>query len=244
LMLVGSVRRRAIGRERLVVMAIAAMLVGYYGVYLVTPWDLKWHLEFSLVRLLLQLWPAALLAWGLGSVATGEPVVVGLESHRFPYWAIATILIGNAIVAVGIVSRFRQQLAVNELARTTKHGGVHVVIGAGWFEREQTGRDTWIWSKGDSTLLVTHDRDAVVQRCTLLFSIRGLARQMVTARLGSKVIWSAEIAEGLQSMSIPAVELSSSVAELRLTTNSAGVRETDEPAARALTFAIYNLTVE
>ena len=37
---------------------LIAMLAGYYGAYVVTPLDLKWHVEYSLSRLILQIWPA------------------------------------------------------------------------------------------------------------------------------------------------------------------------------------------
>jgi hypothetical protein len=47
-------------------MFVCAMVaVGYYAVYLVTPYELQWHLESSLPRLYLHLWPASLLLAGL-----------------------------------------------------------------------------------------------------------------------------------------------------------------------------------
>lgn len=44
--------------------AVTLMLIiaGYHFVYLTTPYDLIWHLTTSVDRLLMQLWPAALLA--------------------------------------------------------------------------------------------------------------------------------------------------------------------------------------
>lgn len=36
------------------------LLVGYFLVYVTTPHDLSWHLETSLLRLFIQLWPAAI----------------------------------------------------------------------------------------------------------------------------------------------------------------------------------------
>lgn len=41
---------------------VVLMLAGYYGVYLLTPHDLAWHLTTSADRLLVQLWPTAVLA--------------------------------------------------------------------------------------------------------------------------------------------------------------------------------------
>ena len=57
---------RAPRRPRLVLSGIAgvllAMLVGYFFIYVTTPHDLAWHLRTSMDRLLLHLWPAAILA--------------------------------------------------------------------------------------------------------------------------------------------------------------------------------------
>jgi hypothetical protein len=36
------------------------MLAGYFGIYLITPHDLRWHLLTSLNRLFIQLWPSAI----------------------------------------------------------------------------------------------------------------------------------------------------------------------------------------
>src|SRR5699024_6535366 len=54
-------RRRWQAAEWIVPLVLALMLAGYYGVYLLTPHELVWHLDSSLVRLLLQLWPLTIL---------------------------------------------------------------------------------------------------------------------------------------------------------------------------------------
>jgi MFS family permease len=41
---------------------LGLMLAGYIGVYLTTPHDLDWHLATSLDRLLVQVWPMAVVA--------------------------------------------------------------------------------------------------------------------------------------------------------------------------------------
>jgi hypothetical protein len=46
-------------------MTLGIVIAGYYVVYLVTPQDLAWHLGASIDRLLLHLWPSALLLAGL-----------------------------------------------------------------------------------------------------------------------------------------------------------------------------------
>jgi hypothetical protein len=41
------------------------MLLGFGVIYVITPKDLAWHLDTSLWRLLLQLWPSALFVYCL-----------------------------------------------------------------------------------------------------------------------------------------------------------------------------------
>lgn len=45
---------------RACVLAIIITLLGYFWIYVITPYDVYWHLRFSLNRLFLQLWPATL----------------------------------------------------------------------------------------------------------------------------------------------------------------------------------------
>lgn len=47
---------------KIVLTILALMLAGYFGVYVLTPLDLNYHLLTSLNRLFLQLWPSFLLA--------------------------------------------------------------------------------------------------------------------------------------------------------------------------------------
>jgi hypothetical protein len=47
------------------VLTLALTLAGYFAVYVITPYDLYWHLRFSLNRLFLQIWPCALFLFFL-----------------------------------------------------------------------------------------------------------------------------------------------------------------------------------
>ena len=75
------VAREPLSRERApLVIASSAMLgiqmLGYYGVYLITPYDLTWHLSFSVERIFLQIFP--LLAFVILSAArTPETIFRG-----------------------------------------------------------------------------------------------------------------------------------------------------------------------
>ena len=66
LMLVGVDRKAA--RETGVVWVVSSVLLmfaAYYVAYLTTPHDVVWHLDTSLRRLLMQLWPSALFGFFL-----------------------------------------------------------------------------------------------------------------------------------------------------------------------------------
>ncbi len=52
-------------RVRTSVLALTLTLAGYFAVYLITPYDIYWHLRFSLTRLFLQLWPSAIFLFFL-----------------------------------------------------------------------------------------------------------------------------------------------------------------------------------
>jgi len=54
---------------------VTLMLAGFFAVYVITPKDLAWQLEFSLSRLLLQLWPSALLAFFLFTAGPTEVTI-------------------------------------------------------------------------------------------------------------------------------------------------------------------------
>ncbi len=47
------------------ILALGLTLAGYFAVYLITPYDIYWHLRFSLPRLFLQLWPSAIFVFFL-----------------------------------------------------------------------------------------------------------------------------------------------------------------------------------
>lgn len=51
---------------------IFLLLSGYFFVYVITPYDLDWHLETSFYRLLMQLWPSIIFTLFLMSRTPGE----------------------------------------------------------------------------------------------------------------------------------------------------------------------------
>ena len=68
---VASVRRRHVPRDVAIgACVLGVMIVAYYAVYVLTPYDLEWHLRTSAVRLLAQLWPA--MVWSTVLAMSGS----------------------------------------------------------------------------------------------------------------------------------------------------------------------------
>ncbi|MGA7753418.1 MAG: glycosyltransferase family 39 protein [Candidatus Sulfotelmatobacter sp.] len=59
------------------IITLALTLAGYFAIYLITPYDLYWHLRFSLNRLFLQLWPSAIFIFFLKSFDCHEKRCTG-----------------------------------------------------------------------------------------------------------------------------------------------------------------------
>ncbi len=241
--LIGPGWRRLNGREWLVAIVVGLMVAGYYGIYLLTPWDLAWHLEYSLVRLLLQLWPAAIFFWCLAVTESESPAMPAPApkgaGFRRPV-ALAGFLLVNAGVAGVLLTLLSHQLAPNELARAhVGRGDVSAVIGDGWFGRETDSKNMWVWSKGESALLLRVNAKQPTTAVTLRFSVRGLGARTVTAKIGGRVVWRGNVGEQLAPVEIADLALPAGVTALVFTTDTPGVPESTGPDARPLTFAVY-----
>lgn len=238
--LLGPGWRRLNGREWLIAGAILLMLAGYYAIYLLTPMDLRWHLDYSLVRLLLQLWPAAILFWCL-AVSVDAPPPAGAWTPRRRL----TFVLFNTATAVVLLALFARQLAPNELARArTGAGEVRAVLGEGWFGRERNGAHTWVWSPGSSQLLLRADGGKAAAPVAVEFGLRSLETRTVTVSLGERIVWSGQVGTALTQVRIPGLPLSSGTMTLAFTTDRPGVPEAAGPGARALAFALYNPRIE
>jgi hypothetical protein len=229
-----------------VVIVGGLMLAGYYAVYLLSPQDLAWHLDSSLVRLLLQVWPLALLAWalvvpcpeGVGRVIPNAPLRSfadpeggGLRISR-PTVLFAAV---NMMVAAVLVFALTRQPAGNELA-SRAHSAT--VPGKGWFGIERAKGVTWMWSSGDATLRLHASKADSVR---LRFSLRSLAPRQVTIRSGERVWWQGAVSEkDFVPVEIGPIALAPGVTTVEFSTDAPGVPETAGPGARALAFAVYD----
>ena len=244
--LAGSGWQRLNRREWLVPAVLVLMLAGYYGVYLLTPLDLATHLESSLVRLLLQLWPAAVFFWCLAAAGgDATPARAPVKSRLSRRFQVAAFALVNLALAGGVLAAFDRQLAPNELAAAHAGGSkVRVVIGDGWFARETDGRDMWLWSKGTATLLLRVDAAQATTPVTLQFAMRSLGVRTVTASIGGRIVWQDRVGEPLAPVEIAGLALPGGTTTIVFATDEPGVPESAGPEARALTFALYNFRLK
>jgi hypothetical protein len=223
--------------------ALAALiLAGYYCVYLLTPWDLQWHLDSSLVRLLLQVWPTLIFLWCLciNPGAPGAPPATPL-SAAWRRGAAALFIAANVGASSWIIWAFSSQTGPNEVARGRVQGAAeYAIIGDGWFGRERAGRDTWAWSRGNSALWIQVEGPGPVT-LALDFKVRGLGSQVVTATIGGRTVWRQSIGKGLVSAEIGNLMLRPGMNMIVFSTDSPGIAESPNADARALTFALYNI---
>lgn len=234
-------RRRLAGLERGVPIIAALMLLGYYVVYLLTPQDLSWHLETSLVRLLLQLWPLVLLAWCLT-----VPVIGNGETRTAPrVWPRMAFLIANAMVGLALVTGFTHQRAANELALRRDFGGTFVAVpGEGWHNIERYGRDTWIWSAGNATLRLYAKPAGGNATLTLRAQLRSLSPRTITVRLGDRELWRGRVEQNFVPIEIAGLALPPGESVLEFSTDAPATPEPHVATPRPLAFALYNLRLQ
>jgi hypothetical protein len=208
---------------------------GYYAVYLLTPWDLAWHLDTSLVRLLLQLWPAGLLLW-----CVALPVIPAGQGFAVRHPGRAAWVVVNGVLAALLLFLSSRQLASNEFAAARVEGArTSVVLGDGWFAPETDGRARWAWSRGES-LVYLHRAAGGATRLSLRFRTRGLGRRNVSASVGGVIIWRQPVGEDLRDAEIRDLPVAEGITAIRFSTDTPGMLESPAPGARALTFAIYD----
>jgi hypothetical protein len=236
-------RRRFVPVEWIVPCVVGLMLAGYYSVYLVSAQDLEWHLDSSLVRLLLQLWPLAIFAWGLV-----VPDFLGREANspaRGRWISSRGIFVAvNCAVALPILAAFSLQRGTNELAvKRVGLAEVSVALGAGWFPLEKHAGDEWSWSGGQAKLLAAVG-GGKERKVALRFEIGSVGSRVVVVRNGARELWRGEIRDQRVPVAITGLTLSPGTTAIEFSTDTAGVNEPPAAGGRTLAFAIHNLRLE
>jgi hypothetical protein len=66
LLIRANIRTAPSASVRASALTLGLTLAGYFFVYLITPYEIYWHLRFSLARLFIQIWPSAIFVFFLG----------------------------------------------------------------------------------------------------------------------------------------------------------------------------------
>jgi hypothetical protein len=82
LLLGASVKKKDVAATSIAVLLPVFMMVGYFFVYILSPFDLTWHLNSSLNRLLLQVWPLAIFAYFAIVRAPEQAVMTHMDPPR------------------------------------------------------------------------------------------------------------------------------------------------------------------
>ena len=241
--LVWRARRRLVPVEWIVPRVVLLMLIGYYGVYLVSAQDLAWHLDSSLVRLLLQLWPLTILAWGLAVPDFLRREANSVAGRRW-ISSRGIFVAVNCAVALPVLGALSLQRGANELAvKRIGMSEVSVALGDGWFPLEKHGRDEWSWSSRQAKLLVNVS-GGTERAVTLRFEIGSVGARTVVVRSGARELWRGEIRDRRVPVSLADLTLSPGTTTIEFSTDTAGVAETPVAGGRMLAFAIHNLRLE
>jgi hypothetical protein len=238
-------RRHRLSRaERLVPLMLGLMSIGYYVVYLLSPHGLVWHLDSSLVRLLLQLWPLAIVGWCLVLPGPGAAQPIGSPTAR-AWMKPALFVLANCLVAAGSMAALSRQRAATEFFVRRLDGATVVVSpGAGWFPIERHGRDEWAWSSGAAKLQIQVDARRAIRPLTVRFGLRGTSPGTVSVRRGNDVLWMGAVGTEFIRVAIEGLTLPPGVTTLEFSTDARGVVEPAEHGGRTLAFAVFNLRVE
>ncbi len=106
LCLIGPNWRRWQRAEFVAPVALLLMFAGYYCIYLITPNDIRWHLETSLNRLLLQLWPLCVFVWCLSAPVSPAESLDGFSwltlagGRWLGHWILANIAVAILVTAL------------------------------------------------------------------------------------------------------------------------------------------------
>jgi hypothetical protein len=250
-------RRQFRGRDGLGIVSLMLLMtfVGYYVVYLITPRELQWHLNTSLSRLCLQLWPAVIFAWAWlasnSEAVSGERASVAAvsalpkRSWRWRWLWLAPVM---ACLFYGTQYALSFQLRDQELAgmRLGRGTTLTATAGDGWFGLEKNRKHQWLWSSGTGTLILRREGEGTAARATFGFSfgLRSLDRRPLKIMLGDQLVWEGVSEVPLRRVQVTGVPLGTDIAELRFISEGPGVPEGPFPDARRLAFAIYNFSLD
>ncbi len=215
---------------------VGLMALGYYTVFLISPHDLRWHLDSALVRLFLQLAPLAIIGWALLLPRLPKRPTAKPRVRKRVVLAFVAL---NAAVATVVFATLSGQLRRGELAAETLAGTrvVAALAGDSWHGTESDGRARWTWSRGTADVLLHAERAGAV--VTLSFDTRSLQPRAIRVTTEGRELWRGDAGTEFTTVELPPLVLGAGVTTLRIETNAPAVAESSDPTARALAFVVH-----
>jgi hypothetical protein len=151
---------------------------------------------------------------------------------------------GSLTVFSGVLALWHVPESAGEFTAGRFAGGSYLVRPQdGWYGVERSSRATWDWSSGRAT--VAFD---IAPRATapvhVRLKVRAIAPRTIEIRDGAAVVWRGEVRTDAVWIDFNATPRERGRLVLELRSEAPPVRESDEPGARALSFALYRAELE
>jgi hypothetical protein len=154
------------------------------------------------------------------------------------------IVAGSLTVGSGVISLWEVPQDPRELAAGRFTGGAYVAqIDAGWYGLERRGRAAWAWTANHGTLLIETSPQATAPLCVRL-KVRAITPRALEVRQGATMLFSGNVTPQSNWIELSPVS-PSGPGRLRLELSSSlpPTRESEQPGARALGFALHGVEV-
>lgn len=158
--------------------------------------------------------------------------------------ALGWIVAGALSVFSGVLPLVHVPDDPREFSTGRHERGAYVVrLGEGWYGEERHRRERWAWTASGGTLEV-ESWPQTTDPVRVRVGLRALSARPVEVRQGATVIWRGEAGPTMQRFAIDGVRFAAGRGTLEFSTATPPQRESGNPDARALGFAVYNVQIE
>jgi hypothetical protein len=151
------------------------------------------------------------------------------------------LILGGLTVFSGVMALWHVPQDPRELA-TGKYGqGAYLVrLDTGWFGTERKGDRTWAWSSREGRLAIeTSPRSLAPLKMRL--RVRSIAPRQLQIRSAGNLLWRGTVGPKLEWIEVSAAPQMPGKLSIDLLSDDPPVRESEDPDARMLAFAVYGV---
>jgi hypothetical protein len=153
------------------------------------------------------------------------------------------LMAGGLTVFSGVQALWHVPDDPRELGAGGFSSGAYVAkLSDGWYGVERHRSAAWAWSAKEGTLLVEVSPPAAGSLHVRL-KVRAISPRELHVRQGDAIVWHGTVDTQTRWIETPVTARDQRKVSLTLSSDAAGVRENDQPNARALGFAVYGVEV-